>query len=401
MPARPMLPPDDLYARLELPVDAAGGDRDRLAGAPQAAPSDVAGSHADDLAKRINVAHDWLSDPDAARALRPRAASRPRVPRQPGRARPPATAPHAPPDAARRAASRPAPRRSTRPRPSSAHLARVRRLTPDELDRLSLAETPPIAFVASISRFLSADQARRASRGSSDASRSALPRRAAGTPRRATRPSATPRRSLLAAVPRRAPLGAVPRARPRAPGPRLGGGDRPAPLRPEHAAVGPAAIDRLRGARPDRAAAGSRGRGPAPTRPRDRRGRAGSRPGRRRRPPGLVGARPARRGRRAARSGAVGGARRSLAGRCTRLVLRHAFAAGGARARLIGPWRDVLLGIEAAAATAAIRDDSRPAPSDGASNRARVAVGLPALVFDGRSGQRPGPTPLIPIHSSP
>jgi prolyl-tRNA synthetase len=42
------------------------GDRGRLAGAPQTAPSDVAGggADADDRAKRINVAHDWLSDPE-------------------------------------------------------------------------------------------------------------------------------------------------------------------------------------------------------------------------------------------------------------------------------------------------------------------------------------------------
>ena len=56
-----------------------------------------------------------------------------------------------------------APRRSTRPdlvRGDPAErlarfLARVERLTPDELDRLAAAEPPPIAFLATVRRFLS------------------------------------------------------------------------------------------------------------------------------------------------------------------------------------------------------------------------------------------------------
>ena len=155
MPPRPMLPADDLYARLELPFDAS----------PEAVEiawrallkqhhPDVAGSHADDLAKRINVAHDWLSDP----ALRARYDDE----RHPGR-----RATQSGGWASRtsnvrrtRAARPPAPRRPLEPAEAvERHLARVRRLSPDELDRLSLAESPPIAFVASISRFLSADQA--------------------------------------------------------------------------------------------------------------------------------------------------------------------------------------------------------------------------------------------------
>ncbi|HET9346464.1 MAG TPA: J domain-containing protein [Candidatus Limnocylindrales bacterium] len=148
-----MLPADDLYARLELPVNAS----------PEAIEiawrallkrhhPDVAGSHADDLAKRINVAHDWLSDPE----LRARYDSE----RHPGRGRrgtglgESPSAPHR-----RRAPRPPAPRRPIEPAEAvERHLARVRRLSQDELDRLSLAESPPIAFVASISRFLSADQ---------------------------------------------------------------------------------------------------------------------------------------------------------------------------------------------------------------------------------------------------
>src|SRR5262245_45494902 len=145
MPPRPLLPTDDLYARLELPVDAS----------PEAVEiawrallkrhhPDVAGSHADDLAKRINVAHDWLSDPE----LRARYDSE----RHPGRS-PRAGGGRAPrPDTPRRRAARPpAPRRPIEPAEAvERHLARVRRLNQDELDRLSLAESPPIAFVASI-----------------------------------------------------------------------------------------------------------------------------------------------------------------------------------------------------------------------------------------------------------
>lgn len=154
MPPRPMLPADDLYARLELSVDAS----------PEAIEiawrallkrhhPDVAGAHADDVAKRINVAHDWLSDPELrARYDRERHPGRAR-----GRTGPPARRPAS-------SGARAAPRRRAppgRPRrpldPAEAverHIDRVRRLNDDELDRLSLAESPPIAFVASISRFL-------------------------------------------------------------------------------------------------------------------------------------------------------------------------------------------------------------------------------------------------------
>src|SRR6266850_2467730 len=67
MAPRPMLPTDDLYARLELSIDAS----------PEAIEvawrallkrhhPDVAGggADADDRSKRINVAHDWLADPE-------------------------------------------------------------------------------------------------------------------------------------------------------------------------------------------------------------------------------------------------------------------------------------------------------------------------------------------------
>jgi curved DNA-binding protein CbpA len=146
-----MLPADDLYARLELNVDASAEAVEIAWRALlKRHHPDVAGSSADDLAKRINVAHDWLSDPD----LRARYDDE----RHPGRRRRRTEA--RPAAAPRRRAARPAaPRRPLEPAEAVERLlARVRRLSPDELDRLSFAESPPIAFVASISRFLSANQ---------------------------------------------------------------------------------------------------------------------------------------------------------------------------------------------------------------------------------------------------
>jgi hypothetical protein len=161
MPPRPLLPVDDLYARLELPQDASF---EAVEVAWRALLKrhhpDVAGgaADADERAKRINVAHDWLSDPelraryDRERRRDGRAARSGAVPRR--------GAPY-PPAGPRRAASPPP--RPLRRRPVDAeealvrHLDRIERLTPDEIDRLTLAETPPIAFVASIARFLSPD----------------------------------------------------------------------------------------------------------------------------------------------------------------------------------------------------------------------------------------------------
>ena len=169
MPA-PLVPDADLYARLEV--------------GPEASPEaielawrallrkhhpDVAGDSADalELAKRINVAHDWLSDPDlrarydaeraglpafmAARSGGGGTRSRSgRVVDAPWR---------------RVAWAQARPRRPVGPRRTdltsgspdqrlARFLARVGRLTPDELDRLAAAEPPPIAFLATVRRFL-------------------------------------------------------------------------------------------------------------------------------------------------------------------------------------------------------------------------------------------------------
>lgn len=153
MPPRPSLPSDDLYARLELPTDAT----------PEAIEiawrallrrhhPDVAGEGGLERAKRINVAHDWLGDPHLrARYDRERGV--------PGRSIP------------RRGSTRREPRddagasgRSARHRPRrqedlvARFLERAAALSSDELDRLALADPSPIAFGATIRRFLSVDR---------------------------------------------------------------------------------------------------------------------------------------------------------------------------------------------------------------------------------------------------
>jgi curved DNA-binding protein CbpA len=159
----PDVPTDDLYARLELPL---GADPEAIEIAWRSLLKrhhpDVAGPSSLQLAKQINVAHDWLSNP----TLRARydQARRPVGFRSVRAGRPARADPEAP----RR---QPSPRRRTRP-PSVEHaevgldsevvrqfLDRIERLSRDELDRLSLADPPPIAFVASIRRFVTLERA--------------------------------------------------------------------------------------------------------------------------------------------------------------------------------------------------------------------------------------------------
>ena len=152
MPPRPTLPSDDLYARLELPTDAT----------PEAIEiawrallrqhhPDVAGPAGLERAKRINVAHDWLSDPqlrvryDRERGLRvgsgARRGSTRRDPRDDdGAAAHPVRRPRQQADLAGR------------------FLERVAVLSADELDRLAMADPAPIAFGATIRRFLPDDR---------------------------------------------------------------------------------------------------------------------------------------------------------------------------------------------------------------------------------------------------
>lgn len=146
MPPRPPIPSDDLYARLGVPRDASP-EAIELAwrGLLRKHHPDIAGEGAVELAKRINIAHDWLSDPelrgrydrehrDGIRTGRP--------PRAPGRADRP--------DSGWRPARRP----PTTAERVSAVIERVGRLTRDELDRLALAEPAPIAFLATLRRFV-------------------------------------------------------------------------------------------------------------------------------------------------------------------------------------------------------------------------------------------------------
>ena len=141
---RPTLPIDDLYRRLGLPADASF-EAIEIAwrGLLRKHHPDVAGPAGLDPAKRINVAHDWLSDPDLraqydrARGITDggsgmsRAAARPAWESPAPRQRPPTTAQQV-----------------------AAVTERVGRLSVDELDRLGLAEPAPIAFLATLRRFV-------------------------------------------------------------------------------------------------------------------------------------------------------------------------------------------------------------------------------------------------------
>jgi hypothetical protein len=146
MAPRPPLPSDDLYARLGVPRDASPEAIDLAwRGLLRKHHPDVAGPDALELAKRINVAHDWLSDPD----LRGRydrehvdGIRSGRSPRATGRAERP--------DGVWRPARRP----PTTAERVDAVVERVGRLTRDELDRLALAEPAPIAFLATLRRFV-------------------------------------------------------------------------------------------------------------------------------------------------------------------------------------------------------------------------------------------------------
>ena len=285
-----LVPEDDLYGRLEVAIDASPEAIELAWRAllKQHHP-DVAGDTLASLerAKRINVAHDWLSD----------AGLRARYDRErlglgailPGRARtgvrhgrPPRAWPPQP--TPRPAAARA--RRSTRPdlvRGEPAQrlerfLDRVTRLSDDELDRLAAAEPPPIAFLATIRRFVTPDAAA-AFEAAEVAVAARVPRERwaeVGLRERAARGR---RRARALAVPRRHAGRAVPGPRSRPAAARVGGVDRPAALRAE----------RRRGGR--RAGAGR-------DHDRERGGDPGAGLGRRarRRPPVAAGARP-RRGR--------------------------------------------------------------------------------------------------------
>jgi curved DNA-binding protein CbpA len=152
MPPRPVVPEDDLYARLEVPRDATS---EAIEIAWRALLKrhhpDVAGGDGLELAKRINVAHDWLSDAQ----LRARYDDeRYHGDRRRRTSRAAAAGPAAWPNGTHHVHR---PRAITTAEALRRFLARVERLSRDELDRLSVAETTSIAFVASIHRFLAPD----------------------------------------------------------------------------------------------------------------------------------------------------------------------------------------------------------------------------------------------------
>ncbi|HZC33078.1 MAG TPA: DnaJ domain-containing protein, partial [Candidatus Bathyarchaeia archaeon] len=146
MPPRPTTPSEDLYARLGVPRDASIEAIDLAwRGLLRRHHPDVAGADGLELAKRINVAHDWLSDPELRRRYDRERTGGIRD------GRPPRGGPS-------ERDTRPAPVRTVRRPPTieeqlAAVVERVSRLSRDELDRLALSEPAPIAFLATLRRF--------------------------------------------------------------------------------------------------------------------------------------------------------------------------------------------------------------------------------------------------------
>ncbi len=150
MPPRPPLPLDDLYASLEIATDASPevielAWRSLL----RRHHPDIAGPSGLEPSKRINVAHDWLSDPvlraryDRERGLRTSV-------RDTG-GRDPRRDDHVTDRVVRHRPIDPA-------ETLARFLGRVAALGPDEIDRLACAEPAPIAFAATIARFLPPDR---------------------------------------------------------------------------------------------------------------------------------------------------------------------------------------------------------------------------------------------------
>ena len=149
MPPRSQLPTEDLYARLGVPRDASPEAIDLAwRGLLRKHHPDVAGPAALELAKRINVAHDWLSDPDLRRRYDQERGGGIRSGRPPRGG-----------DGGERGSAQPFVHRRppTTAEQVAAVVARVGRLTTDDLDRLALAEPAPIAFLATLRRFVAPD----------------------------------------------------------------------------------------------------------------------------------------------------------------------------------------------------------------------------------------------------
>ena len=250
MPPRPALPADDLYARLEIGVDASPevielAWRSLL----RLHHPDVAGPGGLERSKRINVAHDWLSDPDLRATIRPRARAANLRPRH---RRPRSTA-EVPRDAASRPASTGRSGRDARSLPRPGRDPRARRDRPARLrgagtDRLR-GDDRPVPAAGTGGR----------TRGDGDGGRGAARPGRGGSPRRARRRRELRDRGRPGPLPRRIAQRAVPRADGRAPDAGLGCGRRPAALWPERG-LGPGP-DRAAG-RPGCGRASRRSRGP-------------------------------------------------------------------------------------------------------------------------------------------
>jgi curved DNA-binding protein CbpA len=170
MPPRQPIPDDDLYRRLGVPSDA-GIEAIEVAWRAllRRHHPDVAGPESTDLARRINVARDWLSDPalraryDRERGLRhavgPRGDGAGRWHARDGEG---TAKDEGGPRARTGVRTGAGPRRgaATPPRVSAEDrfVARVAALTPTDIDRLALADPQPIAFVATVRRFVPADR---------------------------------------------------------------------------------------------------------------------------------------------------------------------------------------------------------------------------------------------------
>jgi curved DNA-binding protein CbpA len=160
MPARHSVPVDDLYAQLDVPSNASPEAIEvAWRGLLRLHHPDIAGPASLERAKRINVAHDWLSDPglraryDRDRGFPRRLSRRHDQTRGNGPAGRPDVddeAPYDRPRATRRAADD--------AEAIARFLDRIASLTPTELDRLAAADPAPIAFGATIRRFLPLDR---------------------------------------------------------------------------------------------------------------------------------------------------------------------------------------------------------------------------------------------------
>jgi curved DNA-binding protein CbpA len=152
---RPMLPADDLYARLEVPRNAS----------PEAIEiawrallrrhhPDIAGDVSLERAKLINIAHDWLSDPGLRDRYDRERGIRGQTPGGGHRWPDPWTDANGGGRATWTAAPPPRPPAD----PVVDFLERVSALNADELDRLAAADPAPIAFGATIRRFVPDDR---------------------------------------------------------------------------------------------------------------------------------------------------------------------------------------------------------------------------------------------------